>query len=80
MYFLLKNYYVGAIESHGTYLLRWDSERSIHMNWNFLITFGIGLGVYFVGLGIFTLIKYLRNKKRLEKEIEEQKSDEEEQK
>lgn len=50
------------------------------MNWNFLITFGIGLGVYFVGLGIFTLIKYLRNKKRLEKEIEEQKSDEKEQK
>ena len=42
------------------------------MNWSFLIAFGIGLACYFAGLGIFVLIKFIRNKKKLEKEIKEQ--------
>lgn len=41
------------------------------MNWNFLITFAVGVGVYLVVLGIFTLIKRHRNKKKFEKEQEE---------
>lgn len=41
------------------------------MNWNFLITFGIGLGVYFIGLIGWVLIKRHRNKKSFEKEQEE---------
>lgn len=41
------------------------------MNFNFLITFGIGIGVYLVGLGIFVLIKYLRNKKKFEKDMKD---------
>ena len=40
------------------------------MNWSFLITFGIGLGCYFVGLGIFVLIKRYKNKKAFDKETE----------
>lgn len=42
------------------------------MNWSFLIAFGIGLGAYFIVLGIIVLVKYIRNKKKLEKEIKEQ--------
>lgn len=41
------------------------------MNWSFLITFGVGLGVYFIGLGVFILIKRYRNKKAFDKEQEE---------
>lgn len=41
------------------------------MNWNFLITFGIGIGVYLIVLGIIALVKYQRNKKRLDKEVKE---------
>ena len=49
------------------------------MNWSFLIAFGIGLGVYFVGLAIFTIIKYKRNKKKLEQEVKEYEEDAKEQ-
>lgn len=41
------------------------------MNWNFLITFGICLGAYFVILGVVVLVKYIKHKKSLEKEIKE---------
>ena len=41
------------------------------MNWSFLIAFGIGLAVYLLFLGILALVKYLKNKKKLEKEVEE---------
>lgn len=41
------------------------------MNWNFLITFGIGLGVYFVGLTLWTLFKRYRNKKKFDKDVKE---------
>ena len=41
------------------------------MDWNILIVFGIGIGAYLVLLGLFTLIKYLRNKRKLKKELEE---------
>lgn len=41
------------------------------MNWNFLITFGIGIAVYLLGLLIFTLIKRHKNKKKFNKEVEE---------
>lgn len=45
------------------------------MNWSFLIAFGIGIACYFVALGIFVLIKYLRNKKNLKKQEEEHKDE-----
>lgn len=41
------------------------------MNWTTLICFGAGIGLYLVGLGIFTLIKRSKNKKKFKKEIEE---------
>lgn len=41
------------------------------MNWQFLATFGIGLGIYFVGLAIVVLIKRHRNKKAFDKETKE---------
>lgn len=41
------------------------------MNFQFLITFGISLGLYFIGLLIFVLIKKHINKKKFEKEQKE---------
>lgn len=41
------------------------------MNWNVLLTFGIAIGAYLAFLGLWTLIKYHKNKKRVKKEIEE---------
>lgn len=38
------------------------------MNWSILLTFAIVLGVYFVGLIVFVIIKAIRNKKKFEKE------------
>lgn len=45
------------------------------MNWSFLIAFGIGIGCYFVAMGVFVLIKYLVNKKKFKKETEEKKDE-----
>lgn len=47
------------------------------MNWNFLITFGIGIGAYLIVLGIIALIKYRKNKKRLENEVKKDEQNEE---
>lgn len=41
------------------------------MNWNVVISFAIGIGVYIVGVLVFGLIKRHRNKKRFEKEKRE---------
>ena len=41
------------------------------MNWNYLITFGIGIGVYLVGLLVWGAIKRHRNKKKFEQEQQE---------
>lgn len=49
------------------------------MNWNFLITFGIGLCLYLVFLFIFGAIKRHKNKKHLEKEKQEHEKQEEKQ-
>lgn len=46
------------------------------MNWNFIITFFVCLGVYLLGLFIFVMIKRARNKKRFNKEIKEHHDDE----
>ena len=43
------------------------------MNWSFLIAFVIGLGCYFVAMGIFVLIKFFINKKKFKKECEDHK-------
>lgn len=39
------------------------------MNWNFLITFGIGVGVYLLGLLVWATIKRSRNKKKFQEEM-----------
>lgn len=41
------------------------------MSFNFMMWFGIGLGVYLIGLGIFTLVKRIINKKKVLKEDNE---------
>lgn len=41
------------------------------MNWTTLICFGVGIGIYLLGLGVFTLIKHARNKKKFAKEVKE---------
>ena len=41
------------------------------MNWTFLISFGIGLGVYLSALLIFGLIKRHKNKKMFDKDVKE---------
>lgn len=46
------------------------------MNWNFLITFGIGVGVYLLGLFIWALIKRTRNKKKFQAELKNEESKE----
>ena len=38
------------------------------MSFNFMIWFGIGLGVYLIGLGVFTLIKRIINSRKVKKE------------
>ena len=43
------------------------------MNFNFLISFFIGLGVYLLVLGIITIVKHIRNKKKVDKEINQNK-------
>lgn len=35
-----------------------------------VIIFFISLAVYFVGLGIFVLVKFIRNKRRIKKDLE----------
>lgn len=35
-----------------------------------VIIFFISLAVYFVGMGIFVLIKFIRNKRRIKKDLE----------
>lgn len=41
------------------------------MNWSYLITFGIGIGVYLLGLLVWGAIKRHRNKKHFDKEVKE---------
>lgn len=48
------------------------------MSFKFIITFFIGLGVYLAIIGVITLVKFLRNKKKYEKELDEAKSKENE--
>ena len=40
------------------------------MNWNFLISFAVGLGVYLFVLFVVAMIKRHRNKNKFLKEIE----------
>lgn len=49
------------------------------MNWTYLITFGIGIGLYLIGLGVWTLIKRHNNKKKFEKECKEKDEESKEQ-
>lgn len=46
------------------------------MNWNFLLSFAIGLAVYLCVLGIVALIKRYRNKKKFNKETEVRENEE----
>lgn len=46
------------------------------MNWNFLISFGIGLAVYMAFLGVFALIKRHHNKKLAEQDKQKFENDE----
>lgn len=39
------------------------------MNWSVLIWFGVGIGAYLIGLGVFTLIKFIFNKRKFKKEV-----------
>lgn len=43
------------------------------MNWTILLIFAIVLGVYFIGLIGFVIVKAVMNKKKVQKEIEESK-------
>lgn len=45
------------------------------MNFNFLISFFIGLGVYLLVLVIISFVKHIRNKKKVDKEINQYNSD-----
>lgn len=45
------------------------------MNWQILLVFAIVLGVYFIGLITFVIIKAIRNKKKLKKEGLEREKD-----
>lgn len=63
---------VGYDNAHRTPMSSFiGRERRKFMNWQFLATFGIGLGIYFVGLAIVVLIKRHRNKKAFDKETKE---------
>lgn len=52
------------------------TRKGINMNWNFLISFGIGLAVYMVFLGVFALIKRRHNKKLAEQDKQKFENDE----
>lgn len=45
------------------------------MNWNFLISFGVGLGIYLVAMLIWFGIKKYRNKKNFDKEKQDKESE-----
>lgn len=47
------------------------------MSFKFIITFFIGLGVYLAIIGVITLVKFLRNKKKYKQELEEKSKEEE---
>lgn len=47
------------------------------MSFKFIITFFIGLGVYLAIIGLITLIKFLKNKKKYKQELEEKAKEEE---
>lgn len=49
------------------------------MNWNFLITFGIGVGVYLLGLFVWAFIKRSRNKKKFQEELKKDEESKEQQ-
>ena len=49
------------------------------MNWNFLITFGIGVGVYLLGLFVWATIKRSRNKKKFQEELKKDEESKEQQ-
>lgn len=40
-----------------------------------VIWFVVALGVYFVGLGVYSLIRYLKAKKKVKKELEDKHED-----
>lgn len=48
------------------------------MNWNVLIWFGIGVGVYLLFLAVFTIVKKIAYKRRYKKELEEKSNEIEE--
>lgn len=54
------------------------TRKEMLMNWNFLISFGIGLGVYFIILGVITFIKRHKNKKLAQADEEKFKNDNQE--
>lgn len=58
---------------HPTLNPYWARKDLRYMNWSFLISFGIGLAVYLVGLFVFAFIKRYRNKKSFDKEVSEHK-------
>lgn len=45
------------------------------MDFKFLISFGVGLAIYFVCLGVFVLIKRYKNKKHFDKEVKDRERD-----
>lgn len=49
------------------------------MNWNFLITFGIGVGVYLLVLFGWAFIKRTRNKKKFQDEMKKDEESKEQQ-
>ena len=40
-----------------------------------VVWFAVALGVYFVGLGVYSLVRYLKAKKKVKKELEEKHED-----
>ncbi|MBO4667842.1 MAG: hypothetical protein J5666_06960 [Bacilli bacterium] len=49
------------------------------MNWNFLVTFAIGVGVYLLGLFVWAMFKRHRNKKKFQKELKQDEESKEQQ-
>lgn len=54
----------------------WVLKGDRCMSWNVLISFGIGVGIWILGILVFGLIKRHRNKKRFEKENKEHEQNE----
>lgn len=50
-------------------LLISEGSKGEVMNFKTLLAFGIGIGAYLLIMGAYALIKYFRNKKKLQKEI-----------